>query len=306
MYLLLILIITSTVTPGNTESVFIVSDGDDVTLPCENLIDGQKNCDRTTWSFIRSMLKVTLFEDGQLNEKKKSGGLNVTANCSLVIKNVTIKDVGRYVCRQLTAGKGENSSVLLSVFKMTEQKSNDSVVLNCSVVDYNYHRHKVEWLYEGEGNISSHNHQSIPAFHSFVALTAPFHQNSPLYRSKCKVTNIDTGKIQLFTFGHQSKVQTTGLHWWPIVVSVASTSILIFIVMFIKWKKTKECMNRSKGDTEPNLKRLPEETILGPEPTEDMVSCTVTYSTADLSSTKDSGNQDVVYSTVKLKGEHLT
>ncbi|KAI3363879.1 hypothetical protein L3Q82_001476 [Scortum barcoo] len=99
---------------------FTVRDGDEVTLPCENVIDGQKNCGNTTWIFSDSGRSpaVSLFELGQIkNIKSKSDRLSVTVNCSLVIKKVTVEDVGLYTCRQFRSGQqqGEDSQVHLSV-----------------------------------------------------------------------------------------------------------------------------------------------------------------------------------------------
>ncbi|KAI3364576.1 hypothetical protein L3Q82_011366 [Scortum barcoo] len=110
---------------------FTVRDGDEVTLPCENVIGGQKNCVYTTWLFSRSgnSSTVELIKLGQIGEraKSKSDRLSVTANCSLVIKKVTVEDVGQYTCRQFRSGQqqGNDSLVHLSVINMNEQKDDD-------------------------------------------------------------------------------------------------------------------------------------------------------------------------------------
>ncbi|XP_047244715.1 uncharacterized protein LOC124882403 [Girardinichthys multiradiatus] len=208
---------------------------------------------------------------------------------------------------------------------MTEQKINDSVVFNCSVVDYNHFRHTVEWLYEGKGETSSQADPSPPSHRSTVALTTSLHQKSAFFRSiKCKVTNNSTEDVQLFTFIQDSPVQNTGWSWWYIVVSVASTGILIIILVFIKWKKTKEIKTKIEDNSEPNLQ--PEVTILNPETREDVVDSdgdvyasvchdkntkrkkqvydSVTDSTVNISSPQ--ADKDVVYSTVKKKKPDVT
>ncbi|XP_038586951.1 uncharacterized protein LOC119912050 [Micropterus salmoides] len=136
---------------------FTVRVGDDVTLPCENVIDGQQKCEYTTWLFSgsgsRSAVElVTLGQIGE-NSKAKSDRLSVTENCSLVIKKVTVEDVGRYYCRQFKSGQQQapDSQVHLSVIIMTERKDADEVTLNCSVLKYGQScRHTVKWLYEGK------------------------------------------------------------------------------------------------------------------------------------------------------------
>ena len=65
---------------------------------------GQDKCDRTDWLFSgsRNPTPVDLIKRGQIVEdaKVKSDRLSVTADCSLVIKKVTVEDAGWYVCQQ--------------------------------------------------------------------------------------------------------------------------------------------------------------------------------------------------------------
>ena len=94
--------------------------GDEVTLPCDNVIHDQDKCDSTSWYFYYApnTPAVTLFEDGQIHKeaKAKSDRLRVTEKCSLVIKKVTEEDAGLYVCRQIRSGQqGQTSWVYLSV-----------------------------------------------------------------------------------------------------------------------------------------------------------------------------------------------
>ncbi|XP_054910374.1 uncharacterized protein LOC129375367 [Poeciliopsis prolifica] len=281
MYLQLILMITVTAAAGHQVSVFVVRVGDEVTLPCKYVTDGQNKCNTTTWTLFQSSA-VTLFEDGKFN-LTVSDRLNVSAKCSLVIKKVTMKDVGRYTCSQLTGQQRSNSPVYLSVVLLTEQKTNISFILSCSVMDYEFNRHTVEWLHEGEGETSSHSEPSPPFYRSTAVLTTSLHQNSTFFSStKCKVTNILTKEVQLFTFSHQptdhdaehnadhNADHDTGWTWWHIVVSVASAAILIIILLFIKWKKTKGSEIKKEENTqEPILQ--PEGTVLDPETSEAMV-----------------------------------
>uniref|UniRef100_A0A3Q3EL73 Ig-like domain-containing protein n=1 Tax=Labrus bergylta TaxID=56723 RepID=A0A3Q3EL73_9LABR len=99
---------------------FTVRVGDDVTLPCGRVTEDQPNCDQITWLFSRDIGKaaVELVTNGDLskNAKAKAERLNVSEDCSLVIKNVTPQDVGLYTCRQFRSGEqhGPDAKVSLS------------------------------------------------------------------------------------------------------------------------------------------------------------------------------------------------
>ncbi|XP_023203872.1 uncharacterized protein LOC111611411 [Xiphophorus maculatus] len=320
MYLFLILMITVAAAAGQQAPEFLVRVGDEVTLPCKDVTDGQNQCDGTTWVLIRSMKTVTLFEAGKIN-LTTSDRLSVTVNCSLVIKKVTMEDVGRYTCSQLTSGQQGPNSVYLTVVLMTEQKINNSFVLSCSVMDYEIHRHTVKWLHEGEGETSSHIKLSLPFYRSAAVLTTSLHQNSTFFSStKCNVTNISTKEVQLFTFSHHSTAHKTdhktGWTWWHIVVFVAPTGVLIIILLFIKWKKTKGSEIKKEENTqEPILQ--PEVTVSDPETSEVVVEpegcvyyASVCYtnkakrksqvhSSVDNSSPEDAAAQEAVYAVVK-------
>ncbi|XP_038595331.1 uncharacterized protein LOC119918663 [Micropterus salmoides] len=142
---------------GKLPPSFTVRVGDEVTLPCENVKDGQQECENTTWLFVGSgnTAAVKLVKLGQIGEntKAKSDRLSVTENCSLVIKKVTDQEVGRYHCRQFISKQQQvpDSRVLLSLIIMTERKDADKVTLNCSVSKYEQSCiHTVKWLYEGK------------------------------------------------------------------------------------------------------------------------------------------------------------
>ncbi|CAI5684483.1 unnamed protein product [Oreochromis niloticus] len=105
--LILMLQFKGTTEQHQTVQTVTAERGHDVTLPCKNVIQGQHNCNSTTWIFSDSSSAVALFELGQIKEAKpKSDRLSLSADCSLVIKKVTDQDVGRYTCRQFKTATG--------------------------------------------------------------------------------------------------------------------------------------------------------------------------------------------------------
>nr|XP_046228736.1 uncharacterized protein LOC124050337 isoform X1 [Scatophagus argus] len=182
---------------------FTVRDGDQVSLPCNNMIDGQQECDSTTWVFTalrRDTAAVELITLGQIGEqtKTKSDRLSVTKNCSLVIKKVSAEDAGRYTCRQYKSGQpqGSESLVYLSVVTMTEREDADEVTLNCSVRTRGRCGHTVKWLFN-RTDVDKEIHQvktsQSSCSASLTGLSSHFIYESR-FDLKCEVTDGD--KVQ--------------------------------------------------------------------------------------------------------------
>ncbi|XP_044025044.1 uncharacterized protein LOC122863049 isoform X11 [Siniperca chuatsi] len=195
---------------------FTVRVGDEVTLPCENVTDGQRKCNSTTWLFIGSgyTAAAELIDLGQIVERAKaqSDRLSVTASCSLVIKNVTVEDVGLYTCRQFRSGQqqGPDSQVHLSVVTMTEHQDTDKVTLTCSVLTFERCKHTVKWLYAGK-DVAKDNKDLLTSQSlcraSVRFLTSHYSHTSRSNFLTCEVTV--GNKVQLFPFRLQPSVEDT-------------------------------------------------------------------------------------------------
>ncbi|XP_050927624.1 uncharacterized protein LOC127142636 [Lates calcarifer] len=203
---------------GQYSSIFTVRDEDEATLSCENVRDDQDQCDRTTWIFIGSGSRstVTLFEHGKIHEEatSKSDRLSLTENCSLVIKKVTVEDVGRYICRQFYRSgrrQGPDAQVELSVVTMTEHEDRDQVTLYCSVRTYDHCIHTVKWLYEGKDVATDDKGlwtSSSSCRASVTFLTSHYIYKSTSKLFSCEVT--DGNNRQQFTFSLQSSPEKSG------------------------------------------------------------------------------------------------
>ncbi|KAL7388749.1 hypothetical protein ABVT39_020068 [Epinephelus coioides] len=216
-------------TAAATEKYSLV--GDEVTLSCENVTHDQDNCDSATWLFSDRRNTVKLFEHGKIDREAeaKSDRLSVTANCSLVIKKVTLEDSGRYSCRQFRSGRQvSDSQVHLSVVDMIEDKNNNWVVLYCSVWTYGQCPHTVKWLYEGNQNDLETSQSTCLAS---VTLTSDYNQRLKYYELlKCEVTDGHTKQVHQFTFsppqssGRDATTEspsTTRNKWTSVIMSTS-------------------------------------------------------------------------------------
>ncbi|XP_045917543.1 uncharacterized protein LOC123978354 isoform X2 [Micropterus dolomieu] len=334
--LFVILVLQFTATGQNLS--FTVRVGDEVTLPCGNVIQNQEKCDGSSWLASRDIgAAVTeLITHGKIskngNFEAKSDRLNVTAECFLVIKNVTVEDNGRYTCRQFKKSgqqHGPDSPVVLSVINMEQYQHNDTVGFICSVLTYGSCEHTVEWLYEGNKNNMVTSQGSCSAT---VVFTAPPLSQKSNYSEllKCNVTDNMSGQMLLCSVDLQSSCQKTGSTlrgknktpsgkgetttkpdmWQFIVVAVGLAALLIIIVVVIRWKKAKG--NKTKMDENIRLSLNPAVTQPGPETMQDMADPEDGVSYASISytrktnskvqvSVKDDHDEDdaVTYSSVK-------
>ncbi|XP_044025045.1 uncharacterized protein LOC122863051 [Siniperca chuatsi] len=331
MSLFVILGLQFTAVIGQNPPSFIASVGDEITLPCENVIKNQDKCDSTSWVVSRHIRSSSqeLVNLGQIwkNEisKAKSDRLSVTAKCSLVIKNVTVEDVGRYSCRQFRSGQqqGPDAHVQLSVINMDQHQNNDTDILFCTVLTYEGCEYTVEWLYEGNKNDLETSQLTCSATVTFT--TPPLDQKSNYYELlKCNVTDNKSGQRLLCNVGLQSSCEKTGSTlvaisekdetkqdlWWVIIVAVGLAALLIIIVVVvIRRKKTKG--NKTQMDENVGLSLNPAVTQPDPETRQDMADPEDGVSYASISYTKktnskalvcskdDDDDAAVTYSTVK-------
>ncbi|XP_047429252.1 uncharacterized protein LOC124998768 isoform X2 [Mugil cephalus] len=241
-----------------------VRDGDDVTLLHENVVDDQRNCDKTTWIFVnsRSRTSVELVTLGQI--RSKPDRLRLTSNCSLVMKKVSDEDVGLYICRHFDKSgqeQGPDALVVLSVVTMTEHDDTDQVNLTCSVGTFGPCRHSVRWL-NRDKEVDKDNKELITSQSSCSAsvrfLTTHFSYTSRYKLFKCQVST-DTKEVKLFTFGppgenlkatsesqgpaennRRTDATTTSQYWlWCIFVAVGLAFLSTAVVAVNIWTRTK-------------------------------------------------------------------
>ncbi|XP_067338623.1 pregnancy-specific beta-1-glycoprotein 5-like isoform X2 [Channa argus] len=223
----------------------IVKEAEDVTLPCENVEKDQYKCNRTKWIFrvseqAHNMDMVIHGPIKKLNlSKSKSDRFIVTENCSLIIKNVTDEDAGRYSCRQFNKSgnkQGEDFKVYLSVVTMLKQKSDDKVTAICSLSTFKRCNYTVKWLFNGkeehiDEEVKLNTSQSLCSANVTIK---PSSKNDESLR--CEVTRA-SGKMEHFTFEWK-----TPSDWWQFVVGpvcLAALVITVVTLVLVRWRRTK-------------------------------------------------------------------
>ncbi|XP_071370101.1 uncharacterized protein [Centroberyx affinis] len=254
------------VTGQRSPSSFYVRDGDEVTLPCENVTPNYDKCDYTAWIFNHFINKdtVELVSDGKIasNEfaKAKAARLSVTADCSLVIKKVTVEDVGFYTCRQFMSGQiRPDAQVYLSLVNtVTEQMDKTNLTLSCSVVKYGDCRASLMWLYEGvkwNRNISN-IWISQSTCHTTVSFPSSIYIKE---RFQCEVTD-RSRTVQTFDFTSlssgtkattttKSTIATTAKETGPttnskqevlwFIIGGLAAVLIIVVALIICWKRAR-------------------------------------------------------------------
>ncbi|XP_062266718.1 uncharacterized protein LOC133973089 isoform X2 [Platichthys flesus] len=239
-------------------SYIIIRAGAEVTLSCDKMRDDHVNCGATTWLFVDSegTRTVELFVNRQLHtsviSKSKADRLRLAANCSLVIREVTAEDAGLYDCRQsnLTTQTPEDHNVYLSVVNVTEQKRSDEVTLSCSVSTCRSCVLTVKWLFMNKD--VTENNKDLKTSQSNCSANVSFSKSHfdhemKNYRSlTCEVKHFD--KEEKFSFIPPSSGKNepapgnnemTTDWWWYIRLVVGFASIMVLVVILIRWRRNK-------------------------------------------------------------------
>ncbi|XP_030260448.1 uncharacterized protein LOC115573695 isoform X1 [Sparus aurata] len=189
--------------------------GDEVTLPCDNVINTQDKCDSTSWLANRYGVSAKqLVNLGRISKseipRSRSDRLSVTESCSLVITNVSVEDVGRYSCRQFDKSgrqQGEDALVHLSVVNVEKLQQDDRDMLTCYVLSYGDCGHTVKWLYDD-------NMDGVETVRLGCSATVKYkpphlnHKSNYHKLPECEVTDDQSGQTLLWKVNSGSKTSS--------------------------------------------------------------------------------------------------
>ena len=97
---------------------------------------------------------------------------------------------------------------------MTEHKNNNEVTLSCSVSTYDGRcRHTVKWVFKGK-DVDKDN-KDLKTSQSTCSATVSFLTSHFIYTSnytilKCEVTDLNSGKVQLYNISPQLSCEKPG------------------------------------------------------------------------------------------------
>ncbi|XP_029966870.1 uncharacterized protein LOC115402444 [Salarias fasciatus] len=292
--------------------------GEDVTLTCEHELEGQRDCNGTTWRYSKpgNTRVVVLVELGKMKENNEiePDRLKVKRDCSLKIKNVTDQDVGIYNCQQYKSDSSENhilvnrSDKRLSVATIvTEHEVDDEETLKCFVTSSEENCElEVKWKIKDQ-DIDKDN-KEIKTGHNRCSATVTLKKSHYLHPQthflSCEVTDSRTGEKLRFS------PRPSGWWWWLyLVVALGLIVLLITAVVIIRWKRTKgkkTVVDENTADAEDGISYA---TISYSKKTSSDVRAhggdgeTVTYSTVRASSSPAAASAEPsnLYSTIKFK-----
>ncbi|XP_011484567.1 uncharacterized protein LOC105356158 [Oryzias latipes] len=106
-------------------TVMEVRDGDEAPLTCSGGRDLHNGCKSVTWIYDDSTNTVTLFEHGKIHKDagSKSDRLDLSEDCSLVLKKITAEDEGRYSCRLSRPFRSKLTDVVVRLTIIDEKET---------------------------------------------------------------------------------------------------------------------------------------------------------------------------------------
>ncbi|XP_041722784.1 uncharacterized protein LOC121553605 [Coregonus clupeaformis] len=184
--------------------------GDDVSLPCTNVVN--PDCSSTVWlyssTWSHSATEKVFQGEIQNGGNESSERLRVGSDCSLRVRNIGAEDTGVYVCRQYftdgSAHLGEDTTVYLSVLTIsmstpeTDLKHPRNVTLRCSLLTYggpvtcdSFIRDiiRVNWVNETGGELQGDSrYQVTRASGCDITLTVKLRRNDNNRKWWCQLT----------------------------------------------------------------------------------------------------------------------
>ncbi|KAM8725178.1 uncharacterized protein AB9X84_002055 [Acanthopagrus schlegelii] len=228
--------------------------GHDATLSCGRASSSDPTCSHVDWFFDRDQTQsVTEVSGGKVKlDSVRAVRLSLDTSCSLIIKNITAEDAGRYSCRQ---GNNPHTdiSTYLSVLTISpsppdaDPKRDAEVTLECSLFRHIHLHHcpqiSIRWMDEtrtvllGEGEGYKFHGQK-----NCVSSLTVKRQSGHNRRYTCQVVDkknnveIEADYTPVFTGDHQSDTpgpDSTNVPLSSIMSTLRVAGLILMIVITV-------------------------------------------------------------------------
>ncbi|RVE55906.1 hypothetical protein OJAV_G00230940 [Oryzias javanicus] len=311
--LMIILILYSEGISGKTEKLYHRV-GENVLLPCRDK-SSSSSCSDVTWLYQKdtSAELVKEVRNGKVVQSLfRASRLNVSSDCSLLIRNIIHEDAGYFVCRFGEDNEFDNN-VYLNILSISTDppevhpRGNEDITLRCSLNRFDKtkscEQNSIIWMDErgsqltGEGVGFEFRGQT-----NCVSVLTVKHQSGNNKRFTCKFIEDNKVKIEAVYIPYFSESpQSDTVIIIGAVVGVVLVLLVVFAVLLFKSKRTKTTEDQKRGTN--FQKSIHQHSEPETELDGDLTYAVVNHSKSKASSkiTMKETEGEVTYSSIKMK-----
>ncbi|XP_029966696.1 uncharacterized protein LOC115402324 [Salarias fasciatus] len=217
--------------------------GDDVLLPCLQVMLSETGCSDIDWIYMKDQWRSFLdVHDGEVQKSSpRAARLSLHTDCSLIINNITAEDAGQYTCRYTWGAKGD-TQVFLNILTIsssstdTDPNKDGEVTLSCSMFKHNgqCELRSLRWVDEtgaelvGEGDGFKYEGQKNCTSYLTVK-----NQTEHSRRYTCQYVNGTAVKIEAYYSTVSSVSPTDSTDWSPLRYTMWALRISLLILMMV-------------------------------------------------------------------------
>ncbi|XP_070781954.1 uncharacterized protein [Enoplosus armatus] len=267
--------------------------GNEVILPCSRAASSDRTCSMISWLYNRDTSKtITLLMKGNVKqEPEQAARLSLNTNCSLVIKDITAEDVGRYTCRQMSSRDTLTRLSVLTISPLppaADPKGDGDVTLQCSLLRYDPPRicqkNSIRWVDETESVLALGEGAEFKC----VSVLTVKRQSGHNRRYTCQF--LDKSNVEIEAHYTPDFTDASPDHTYVIVGAVVGGVLVLVIIAAVLTK----CRKRAKVNED-----VQKPTQHPDEPESNVTYVTISHANPWTAAKKGVREEAVTYSTVK-------